>query len=87
LNEYVLYTLIVTKIVPHGRENRVQEVVANDGEARALHDSVEAALHRNGGNFVGMLNTFSGVDHVLKRVSRDLLDLGDLLVEAIHGEC
>jgi hypothetical protein len=87
LNDYVLCTLIVTKLVPHGRENRVQEVVANDGEARALHDGVDTALHKNGGNFVCMLNTLSGVDHVLKRVSRDLLDLGDLLIEAVHGEC
>jgi hypothetical protein len=87
LNDYVLCTSIGTKLVPHGRENRVQEVVANDGEARALHDGVESTLHKNGGNFIGVLNTFGSVDPVLERVSRDLLDLGDLLIEAVHGEC
>jgi hypothetical protein len=87
LNDYVLCTLIGTKLVTHGRENRFQEVVANDGEARALHDGVEIALHKNGGNFVRMLDTLGGVDLVLERVSRDLLDLGDLLIEAVHGEC
>jgi hypothetical protein len=87
LNDYVLCTLIGAKHVPHGRENRVQEVVAKDGEARALHDDVEAALDRNEGNFIRMLSTLSGVDLVLERVSRDLLDLGNLLIEAIHGEC
>jgi hypothetical protein len=87
LNDYVLCTLIGTKRVPHGRENQVQEVVANDGKARALHDDVKAALHRNESNFIRMLCTLGGVDLVLKCVSRDLLDLGNLLIEVVHGEC
>jgi hypothetical protein len=82
---YALYTLDVTMLIPHGREYQVQKVIADDGEACALHDRVTIALQEHTGDFVRHLNALDAAEYVLESMSRDLLDLGDPLVEVVHG--